>query len=299
MTRLDRFTYIAIGLVLGLGLALLFLAWAVPEFRDPSYQQETGEAARQNDADNEPGEPHHKPEWRYWAERLIGLEDTPAQWIMAVFAVLATGASIWAVWLLRRTLDHTRIATEAAVAQGEVTRTAIEVDQRPWIHLSVKAKSGLDFTDTGAEVRALLTLENVGKTPAIGIAIYFEALPSHDGGLPTDGYSGFVRRARLNSARNVGPAGMIVFPTKTSNVHVDLAIPGPDGRTFPPGVNIRVCLAVCVTYRSGGSGTQRSTSILYLLHRKTGDGEYDLPLGGESVPREAVVFIGTAAIDPE
>lgn len=50
-------------------------------------------------------------------------QDTLAQWVMAVFGILATALSAWAVVLLQATLEQTREANLAAQQAVEVTRT--------------------------------------------------------------------------------------------------------------------------------------------------------------------------------
>lgn len=148
MPKRDRFAYAALGFVAGLLLALLFLAWSVPHFRYPLNQQVTGETTGQHNAYEESEEPGQKPEWRYWAERLIQLEDTPAQWIMAAFAIVATGFSVVAVVWAKRAVR----TNEAQVrAYFRITNIRFEWEPIPY--------------NQGFKV--IVSWENCGQSPAV------------------------------------------------------------------------------------------------------------------------------------
>ena len=63
-----------------------------------------------------------------WAwDGLVTTSDTFAQWIMAFFGVVATGVSVWAVILLKRTLKESRRATETALRAAEAAEQTVEV----------------------------------------------------------------------------------------------------------------------------------------------------------------------------
>ncbi|RWI40875.1 MAG: hypothetical protein EOQ93_32000, partial [Mesorhizobium sp.] len=89
MFQRNRFADVAVGLIFGLGIALLVLVWAVPEFRDPTYWKV---------ADQSKGQ-------------LIGIisteKDTLAQWIAAFAAIASVAASVLAIVLVARTFVET------------------------------------------------------------------------------------------------------------------------------------------------------------------------------------------------
>jgi len=136
MSKRDWGVGFAFGLIAALAITLLLLVVAVPEFRNPVYQQDTQVTAYQRNSDEKPKERDQEQEWRHWAERLITLEDTAAQWLMAIFGVVATGVSVWAVLLVRDTLEVNRKATAAAVAAANAAHETNELTravQRPWL----------------------------------------------------------------------------------------------------------------------------------------------------------------------
>lgn len=164
MLKRDRGAFFAIGLVVGLGLALLFLVWAVPEFRSPTFAKQyyaDWHVAAQVGQSGKPDDTH------FWIRELYGwvyAEDTLAQWIMAVFAIVATGTSIWAVLLLRNTLVATRDAVRSADDAVTVTRELGEAQTRAYVHVeSAELRWG---NPKGEHPRVTFTAINTGQTPA-------------------------------------------------------------------------------------------------------------------------------------
>lgn len=82
---------------------------------------------------------------------------------MAVFSIVATGISIWAVRLLRDTLIATREAVKAADDAVEVTRDIGNKQLRAYLWIGVS-----EIMDVAAErrPRAQIGLKNYGQTPA-------------------------------------------------------------------------------------------------------------------------------------
>lgn len=164
MHERNRFTYIAIGLGLGLLLALIFLVWAVPEFRDPSYyarldgfQAHRLERLTQQELTN-------GAKWWGRMGSLVSMEDTLANWIIAIFTVVATGVSLIAVILVYRSLGLTRSAVRAADDAVSETRRIGEAQVRAYI--SVEPMS---FGTPDPRRRSFLVpikFRNTGTTPA-------------------------------------------------------------------------------------------------------------------------------------
>lgn len=176
MSNRNRFTDAALGVVVGAGIALLFLVWAFPGFRNPAYQQER----YQNAQNSEIGEDNPVIRPSLW-ETYTSPTDTYAQWIAAFAALGGVGVSFWAVRLVRDTLAVNRKATDIA------ERMLLDVE-RP--HLFIE--------DVGAYVALLeewfdlpedkipfpevnYTIKNYGRTPAIVTEIRASA---RFGGLP-------------------------------------------------------------------------------------------------------------------
>ena len=172
MSQRNRFADAALGLVIGLGIALLILVWAIPGFRDPAYQQITGETARQNDSRENPESHGNKPEWRQWAGRLFSTKDTIAQWIAAFAAIGSVGVSIWAVKLVRNTLVVNQRATQAAEDAVGVTREIGQAQIRAYL-----VGLGGEYSVSNNLLRYRISIKNIGQSPAVNcvMACRFEA----------------------------------------------------------------------------------------------------------------------------
>lgn len=111
----------------------------------------------------------------YWG--LFTADDTLAQWLMAIFGIVATGASIYAVLLLRDTLE----ASVKAVLAANETNAIMRAEQRPWVTLrrNVDCKFSFIEIDPASPKGELFRfntilewdydLENAGKSPAFGV----------------------------------------------------------------------------------------------------------------------------------
>ncbi|MER9407357.1 hypothetical protein NKI36_25320 [Mesorhizobium caraganae] len=98
MSQRNRFADVALGLVIGLGLALLLVAWTVPEFRYPAQGQSVEQASDQQEG-NRPNEEQPNHYWVGWLYGYVFKEDSLPQWIMAAFTIVATGFSVAAfIW---------------------------------------------------------------------------------------------------------------------------------------------------------------------------------------------------------
>ena len=157
--------YFAIGLGTGVGVALLFLTWSVPPFREPSFSLEYFSnlghyAFNSASADS-----------RYWISHgWVFAEDSLAQWIVAALGIAATVISFLALRWLKKTWDQSRRAADAAIEAAIQTQRANELmllahtDQmRPYIY--VYPESVLSLA-AGTQPAVKLKIENQGKTPA-------------------------------------------------------------------------------------------------------------------------------------
>lgn len=167
MSRGDRGAFFAIGLVSGLALALFFFVWAYPWFGDPLQVADYicgpgSECAQQYETQ---GDPH------YWIRPFYGwlfAEDSLAQWLMAVFAAVATAVSAWAVMLLRDTL----VATQNAVEKAQEANTIMQADQRPWVTFSRHLPCELYLFDNRGACEWVHERTNVGRQPAFDLFLH-------------------------------------------------------------------------------------------------------------------------------
>ncbi len=168
MSQHNKYAFGAIGFVLGVGLALVFLVWSFPGFRNPTYQQD-----RLYNAKNiETGEDNPVIRPSFW-EVYTSPTDTYAQWIMAILSIVATGVSVWAVWLVRNTLEETRAATKAAIDASDSAREALGAE-RAWILMlgqSIYHGKNAIHNDVVYDelIGFALRFQNFGRTPAINV----------------------------------------------------------------------------------------------------------------------------------
>lgn len=207
MFKRGRGTFFAIGLVIGCGIASLFLVWSFPGFRNPTYQdQRYGHAYNYDTGENNPVV---RPS--FW-ETYTSPTDTYAQWIMAILAVAATIVTAVGVYLVYRTLREAQRTTKAAIdaaraaqesvdearnaakiserslrvtrasaklqhrqakasteAMLEANRIAID-DRRAWISIEdIKISEPTVFDQGGMRLTLMFTVKNVGRMPAINV----------------------------------------------------------------------------------------------------------------------------------
>ncbi len=159
MLKENRGVIFAIGLVSGVAISMFFLVWSFPGFRSPTYQQEQF----QNAQNLETGKPNPVIRPSIW-ETYTKAEDSYAQWLMAILSVLATGTSIWAVYLLKESLRETRNAVKSADDAVAVTREMGEAQVRPYLSF---ANATYEITPKFFVIK--LQVKNVGQTPAFDL----------------------------------------------------------------------------------------------------------------------------------
>lgn len=87
-------------------------------------------------------------------------EEGYAQWLMAFFAIVATGVSIVGVIWIRRTLEETHRTADAAVEANKTAREMGEAQVRAYLHCE-----GAEFTIGAGVVMIHLKLKNTGQSP--------------------------------------------------------------------------------------------------------------------------------------
>lgn len=159
MSNRNRFADTALGVVVGVGIALLFLVWAFPGFRNPTYQQER----YHNTKNRETGEDNPVIRPSLW-ETYTTPMDTYAQWIAAFAALGSVGVSIWAVRLVRDTLLLNRDATRAAQDSVKVASEIGHAQIRAYLS-GVNGSFGMDED----WFHCWVNVKNYGQSPAFRI----------------------------------------------------------------------------------------------------------------------------------
>lgn len=141
---------VAVGLIVGIGLALLF-AQITHQTQAP-VERESQSVANGNgpgeSASQKQGEEQNS--FKYWARRLVSFEDTSAQWLMTLFSIIAAV-------LLWQTLRETRRLT---IAQSRAYVYADSVTVQ-WISEFGK----FEGTKRGDVFSLVMKVANSGQTP--------------------------------------------------------------------------------------------------------------------------------------
>lgn len=152
----------AIGLGVGICLTVVFFMWVLGASQPvktasyaENYTQETQE--------------HTDQDLFGWWEHdgvLITSKDSLAQWTMAILGVVATAASVWAVLLIKSTLQ---VGRQTLVATQDMADDTSEIGRKQ-VRANI-AYFGYEVIDTshmsgGADTGLVLVFKNFGQSPA-------------------------------------------------------------------------------------------------------------------------------------
>lgn len=174
----NKFVYAAIGLVLGLGFALLFFVWTVPEFSNSNYDIGDSLACDNCTSNVQRAVPKDDSQWWYWVARFLSAEDTLAQWIMAFFTVGMTVLTGVALYFIRattiftsKTLDEAKSATKAANETILVTRQVGQAQTRAYVAFeTMRTEPHYDITGKHIIKWGFSAVwKNHGSTPAVNV----------------------------------------------------------------------------------------------------------------------------------
>lgn len=163
MQRDDKSALLALALLLLAIVILAFLDFADRSGCHQGTHQSSQGVSQQNEENGPPWEPSSE------CYQMFG--DSAAQWLMALFTIIATGISLYAVIIVNRTLRTSQKATEAAVEAVTVTRKMGERQLRPYIVYQSGKISVLTLAPPHPKQLELrIIVKNCGATPAIIIA---------------------------------------------------------------------------------------------------------------------------------
>ncbi len=162
-------------------------------------------------------------------------------------------------------LKSTQTAAEAAVQSNNISREFFIVEQRPWVAVAAVANGSLTWNEHGANFSVLVTLTNVGKSPAT--EVFFEATTFLAGDeeplIALNGYCGSVVLRRDKPSLY----GMTIFPGKDEIVNFSLAVNRDYVKRFVLfGEDWFIpFIRGCVTYRASGFTDLKFTGMLYTV----------------------------------
>ncbi len=210
--RRERNAFVALGALLGGSIlfGIVLSLWS----GYPLYQPRGDEGQQYEDA-----------RYHVWG-------DSWAQWAMAAFAVIATGVSWRALYLLRETFKETKRTADATV-----------IDLRPWVDVEVVA-GALALKEGRVYGEIKVVAKNIGRTPAMGCRITCGLIYSGDtmnlGALTDEFYDGALRRM------SDPYAGVNILPGNTAGRELISHTAPMDIAEIVPS---RVLIVACVTYR--------------------------------------------------
>ncbi len=247
MSERNRGVFFAVGLVVGVGLAMLFLAWAVPEFRRPAQQNATEVTLQETSGGSANDSQREEPQWRGWIRFLFKGEDTVAQWIMAFFAAAATVISYRAIVLVDRTLRANTAAVEQARIANQTAKDAVVLQTRAWLKIHVEITHNWRKEDGRLYANYQVRTENVGASPATNVRINCKVLadPPHDNSI----FRAHLRQI-ISESVELFSLVPVLFPKEKSkpvgfSENLDATV-----ANFPRAY-------ICVLYRVSGSDEDR------------------------------------------
>jgi hypothetical protein len=195
-------------------------------------------------------------EWATLLTAIIGV---------AVVAV-STGGTFWMAVLMNRQLGAMRDQ-----------QIVMESQQRPWLTVSIEAKSAFTFTDDGsAHVLASVRVKNVGQAAATGIYIETAAVEIEDEF--GSGYRDIIlaqvklcSKLKAESYRTPDIIGFLLFPNEETTSPITINIPAADvsakGFVFGAEKRIRPVIVGCADYQFYASPTHHQTRFANLIKR--------------------------------
>ena len=147
---------------------MIFLVWAVPDFRDPTFsknQYDQLQAAAPSDYQ------HDNQNTHFWIREFYGwvyAEDSLAQWIMSLVAVAATIVSLLALVWLRATWAEAKRTGDTAHANLAFAREIGVAQTRSYVSIV-----GGGYILNRAGYSGWVDVVNKGLSPAIDVEIEF------------------------------------------------------------------------------------------------------------------------------
>ncbi|MEQ9156639.1 MAG: hypothetical protein RIE78_15930 [Roseitalea porphyridii] len=268
----------SLALILAAGFFLVFLPVASHIQYQP-HQQTAGAGDQAKNADDEPERNDPAPPWPInWV--VSSYQDNLAQWLMAIFAGMALGVSVWAVRLVGRNLEQARLATKAAVDTAEITRNALIAQERPWLTVDFQMAGGLSRNErewsTGTD-GILIKVENIGKTTAIDVTInaklaFWPTIPAAQQFVVFE----FAHQYIADKPFPI-PGPIHIFPGANERVQRGISIPIKDVKELQSSENFGLfhfAILVCASYRSvlDQPGTDRKLTVVGKDVYKSRDG---------------------------
>ena len=164
----------------------------------------------------------------------------------------------WKLGIQAATLAIIGVYTFIAYHQWDITRQALTTNERPWIAVDVAIGGDLKFQkiDGSATIPLIITMTNLGKTPAQKVFKAFKVIPSDTTDVAVEEQKLFKYATEAVKAEPGVPyIGYTLFPAKDTPLVVkETFIISPDdvkviSTTFGPAHAKQLMIFGCVAYR--------------------------------------------------
>lgn len=150
---------------------MLFLVWAVPNFRDPTFASGYYEQWQATTTDNQLEQGQNPRTWVRGLRGRVYTEDTAAQWLMVLLGISATVVSLLALIWLKATWAETKRSADAAERAADIAREIGQAQVRAYVTV---ANGELSVDDTYCQV--WIEFENKGQSPAFNVVARVSAI---------------------------------------------------------------------------------------------------------------------------
>jgi hypothetical protein len=274
------------GPALGVGLiiaTLLIFAATLNQYKEnaeraqyAAYQQHNGtekDALATTGAHGEAESPPPNPtpsreEWR--SEQDLGAQQEMARWAVWMFLASLASVVITAIGVIyvARTLDHTRLATEAAITAANAAQASASIDaavNRPWIMAHARVVKVLHVSADKIAARIRFTAENIGARPAIQVSFNGAIAHATDDDPPIH-LQALVAMQQWMKEPVHQPFGLTIFPSRhfSEVEYLELTKVPVDEATGA----LRLAIIGVAQYREVPKGPLHQTPFAFEIFRK-------------------------------
>lgn len=184
--------------------------------------------------------------------------------VLCFIAFVQAGLFLWQLRYMRVGMRDAKIAADAAKLGSQA---ALEAN-RAWLNVSeVCFAKPLAVRANGVVADVDIKIENVGRSPALGVTAWVQLIPVPTGGRTIQDAQASVLSEAISRSDYPGNA---IFPTQTSVFPISTSIATKELESSSVNVVGRgtlstILLGVCVCYRSDDSATVRHTCRVYSL----------------------------------
>lgn len=185
---------------------------------------------------------------------LLQIQHDNSLWLQVGLFLLALTAMLAGYSAL---LAHR--AMRASLRSDRNSRAALLAETRPWLRVEVTPRGPLMWTDEGCHVALTVSVENIGKAPALDVRARLEGSAAADDPALAAALEGLAR-ATLSETHDPGAT---IYPGERFSEEYATVLPLPKGEKLDSNGGRGEILG-CVTYRMQG-GVRGQTGFAYVV----------------------------------